>query len=225
MKIDFLPFFLSVELSILTTLILLIISFPPAIILSYKRFMLKPFFESIITLPLVLPPTVIGFYLLILFSPNWIFGTFLENMFNIRLVFSFEGIVIASCIYSLPFMISPLKNGMQSVDRSLLEVSYTLGKSKIETFFRIIIPNIKPSILTGIIMTFAHTMGEFGVILMIGGNITGKTKVASIEIYERVEKLDYNFAHIYSIILVVLSFLILLTVNSFKVKKNKEFLL
>jgi molybdate transport system permease protein len=225
MKIDLLPFLVSIKLSLITTIILLIISFPIALILAFKHFKLKVFFESIITLPLVLPPTVIGFYLLIFFSPRWVVGSFFENVFNIKIIFSFLGIVVASCIYSLPFMIQPLKNGMQNLDRNLLEVSYTLGKSKVETFFRIIIPNIKQSIISGIVMTFAHTMGEFGVILMIGGNISGETRTASIAIYDKVEQLDYNFAHFYSIILILISLFVLIIVNTINSQKRKDVIL
>jgi molybdate transport system permease protein len=222
MNIDFLPFFVSIKLSVITTLILLIICFPLAILIGGKKFRLKPVAETIISLPLVLPPTVIGFYLLMFLSPRWIIGSFFENVFNVRLVFSFTGIVIASCVYSFPFMIQPLKNGIEAFDRSLLEASYSLGKSKIETFFRIIIPNIKTNIVTGIVMTFAHTMGEFGVILMIGGNISGQTRVASIAIYDKVEQLDYNFAYVYSIILVSISILILILLNLLNNRKKEN---
>ena len=220
MNIDFMPFFLSIKLSVITTFILLIICFPPAIFIGTKEFKLKPLAETVISLPLVLPPTVIGFYLLVFLSPRWIIGGFFEHFFNIRLVFSFAGIVIASCVYSLPFMLQPLKNGIQSLDRTLIEASYSLGKSKTETFFRIIIPNIKPNIITGIVMTFAHTMGEFGVILMLGGNIPGKTRVASIAIYDNVEQLNYGFASVYSAILIVFSIIILVIVNSFNNRKK-----
>lgn len=222
MKINLVPFGVSLSLSILTTLILLVVIFPLALFLGFTKSKLKPIFESIFTLPLVLPPTVLGFYILLMLSPRNAFGVFLEKYFDVRLAFNFSGILIASCIYSLPFMLQPLKNGIESVNRSLLEVSYTLGKSNLETFFRIILPNIKPFIFTGVVMTFAHTMGEFGVVLMVGGNIPNKTKVASIYIFENVEILNYGEAHIYSMILIAMSFIILIAVNltNLNMKRN-----
>ena len=222
MKINPAPFGISLTLSLLTTIILLIITFPLAIFLGFKKNRIKSALEAFFTLPLVLPPTVLGFYILLMLSPRNAFGIFLEKYFDIRLAFSFPGILIASCIYSFPFMLQPLKNGTESINRSLLEASYTLGKSKIETVFRIILPNIKTFIFTGIVMTFAHTMGEFGVVLMVGGNLPGRTKVASIYIYENVEILNYGEAHIYSIILIAMSFAILLAVNLINFNAKKE---
>lgn len=218
--IDYTPFLTSIRLASLTTCVLLVVTFPLAYLLSMKQFRLKPFFESLINLPLVLPPTVIGFYLLLLFSPRFFFGGLIEELFNIRLVFSFAGLVVASCIYSLPFMIQPLINGMEQFDKTYIDASYSLGKSKLETLFHVIIPNIIPNIITGMVMTFAHTMGEFGVVLMIGGNIPGDTKVASIAIYDRVEELDYKAAHQYALLLVAISFIILLIVHITKKRSN-----
>jgi molybdate transport system permease protein len=225
MNIDFTPFIVSLKLSSITTLILFIFGMPVSAFIAYKKFKLKPVVESIITLPLVLPPTVIGFYLLLLLSPHWIIGSFFERYFNVRLVFSFTGIVIASCIYSIPFMIQSLKNGMESIDMSLIEASYSLGKGRIETFFRIIIPNMKNFIVTGLVMTFSHTMGEFGVILMLGGNIEGQTRVASIAIYDKVEQLDYHFAFVYSLILISISVLILVFLNYLNAGRKKDLIL
>ena len=222
MNIDFEPFLVSLKLSFFTTIILLIASFPLALFLAFKKFKLKFIIESFLSLPLILPPTIIGFYLLLFFSPRGLIGSFIENVFNVRVVFSFAGIVIASCIYSFPFMLQPLKNGLESIDKNIIEASYTLGKNKITTFFKLILPNMKNEIYSGIVMTFAHTMGEFGVILMIGGNIPGITRVASIAIYDKVEQLDYNFANIYSIILIIMSFSILISLNLLKKNKNRE---
>jgi molybdate transport system permease protein len=163
-------------------------------------------------LPLVLPPTVLGFYLLIFLSKNGILGNLWERLFGNPLIFRFEGILIASVVFSLPFMVHPLTAGFRSVNKSLIEASYTLGKSKLTTLFKIIIPNIKYSFITGIVLTFIHTVGEFGGVLMVGCSIEGETKVISISIYDAVESLDYTTAHVYSGILLIFSFLILLFV-------------
>lgn len=220
-SIDFTPFYISFKLAFITTFILFFISLPLSWFLAQSNSKLKPFLEAIISLPLVLPPSVLGFYLLVAFSYNSFLGEFFQEYFDIKLVFNFTSLVIASCIYSLPFMIQPLQSGMQSVDKSMLEASYISGKSKFETLFKIVLPNIKPSVLTALIITFAHTVGEFGVVLMIGGSIPNETKVASVAIYEFVEILDYKTAHIYSAIMVSLSFLVLLAVYIFNHKQKK----
>lgn len=219
MIFNYQPLWLSLQLAIITTVFLLIIGIPLSSLLAFRSFRFKSVTEAIISLPLVLPPTVLGFYLLIAFSPNNLVGEFLQNHFDIRLVFSFPGLVAGSVIYSLPFMIHPLQAGFQGIPKVYKEASYTLGKGKVKTLFKVILPNIKPSILTGIVLTFAHTIGEFGVVLMIGGNIPGKTKVASIAVYDEVESLNYHAAHIYSIILLLVSFFILLLAYSW----NKRF--
>ena len=149
-------------------------------------------------------------------------GAFFEEYFGIKLVFNFTGLVIASCFYSLPFMIQPLQSGFESLNKNMLEASYICGKSKIETLFKIALPNIKPALMTAIIVTFAHTVGEFGVVLMVGGSIPDQTKVASVAIYEFVEIMDYTNAHIYSVIMVILSFLTLLGVYIFNGKQKKS---
>ena len=163
-------------------------------------------------MPLVLPPTVLGFYFLMAFSPNNGVGSWLNSVLGIKLVFSFTGLVIASVIYSLPFMVHPIQSGLSSISKSITEASYVMGKSKWETLFKIQLPQIKPAILTGIVLSFAHTVGEFGVVLMIGGNIPGKTKVASIAIYDEVEALNYDAANFYSLVLFAITFCILLLV-------------
>jgi len=221
-SIDFTPLFLSFKLAFYTTFILFFISLPIAWYLSQTKSKLKPILESIFSLPIVLPPTVLGFYLLWAFSQNSLIGEYLQKTFDISLVFSFEGIVIASCIYSLPFMLQPLQSGIESLNKNIIEASYTLGKNKLTTLFKVVLPNIKPSIYTALIITFAHTIGEFGVVLMVGGSIPGVTKVASIAIYEYVENLDYTSAHIYSFILLLLSFLVLVIVNFYNYSKRKN---
>lgn len=206
------PIILTLKLAAITTVILTLISIPIANWLSQTKTRYKPIIEALISMPLVLPPTVLGFYLLIAFSPNNAFGTWLNTWLGLRLIFSFEGLVFASIIYSLPFMVHPIQSGLSSIPNSLKEASYVLGKSKLETLFKVSLPNIKASLLTGIILSFAHTMGEFGVVLMIGGNIPGQTKVASIAIYDEVESLNYGLANTYSLILLSLTFTILLVV-------------
>ncbi|MCA6073496.1 molybdate ABC transporter permease subunit [Fulvivirga sedimenti] len=208
------PIILTFQLATVTTLLLLLISVPFAYWLSETRSKLKPVVETLVSMPLVLPPTVLGFYLLVAFSPSNDFGAWLDNTFGIQLVFSFEGLVVASIIYSLPFMVQPIQSGLSSLPSSLREGSYVMGKSRVTTLFRILLPNIRPALLTGIVLAFAHTIGEFGVVLMIGGNIPDKTRVASIAIYDEVESLNYAAANTYSVFLFVVCFLILLLVYS-----------
>ena len=203
------PIFLTLELAFLTTIILFFLAIPVANWLSHKKNILKTIAEVVVSLPLVLPPTVIGFYLLLAFSPANSFGKFLEHYFDIRLAFSFGGLLIGSVIYSLPFMVHPILSGLNSLPSSLEEASYSLGKTKMQTLFKVLLPNIKPSLLTGIVLTFAHTIGEFGVVLMIGGNIPGKTNVASIAVYDEVEALNYHNANVYAALLVAISVTIL----------------
>lgn len=203
---------LTFQLAIITTVILMALGIPLAHWLAYSKFKAKPIIETFISMPLVLPPTVIGFYLLVVFSPNNAFGTWLKDWFDLQLVFSFEGLVVASIIYSLPFMVHPIQSAFNSFPRHLIESARLLGKSKSQILFRVLIPNITSSLLTGIVLAFTHTIGEFGVVLMIGGNIAGETKVASIAIYDEVEALNYSVANTYSGILVTFSFCILLVV-------------
>ncbi|MFN3975744.1 MAG: molybdate ABC transporter permease subunit [Aquificaceae bacterium] len=204
--IDLGPFWLTIKLSLITSLFLLILGIPLAYFMAYSKSPFALILEVITTLPLVLPPTVLGFYLLLLFSKNSPLGSFLENFLGLRLLFTFEGLVVASIIYSLPMMTHPLISGYRSVPKSLIEASWTLGKSKLETLIRVILPNMKASILVGLVLSFAHTLGEFGVVLMVGGNIEGETRVASIVIYNAVESIDYKTAHLYSLLLLSLSF-------------------
>jgi len=214
MAFDYQPLWLSIRLALVTTILLLVIGVPLSSFLAFRSFRFKPVVEAIISLPLVLPPSVLGFYLLVAFSPNNFLGRVLQNNFDLRLIFSFPGLVVGSMIYSLPFMLHPLQAGFQALPGGLREASYSLGKSKWQTLLRVLIPNIKPALLTGIVLTFAHTLGEFGVVLMIGGNVEGKTRVASIAIYDEVESLHFHAAHIYSIVLLFISFVILLIAYS-----------
>nr|BAU79757.1 putative molybdenum ABC transporter, permease protein [uncultured Aquificaceae bacterium] len=211
-QIDFSPFYLTFKLAFITTVILFIMGLPISYFLAYSNFRLKSAVEAVVALPLVLPPSVLGFYLLLILSRNGFLGKFWEESFGHQLAFHFEGIVLASVIFSFPFMVHPLTSGFRSINKSWIEASYTLGKSKLETLFKVILPNMKPAIITGITLSFAHTIGEFGVVLMVGGSIEGETKVVSIAIYDAVEKLDYTTAHIYSGILFGLSFFVLLVI-------------
>lgn len=205
------PLVLTFELALAVTGILFVIGVPLACWIAFSRSRFKYIIETIVSMPLVLPPTVIGFYLLVVFSPQHFLGHFLESVLGVRVVFSFAGLVIGSVIFSLPFMVNPIKAGLQNFPPGLMEASFCLGKSRRETLFRVILPNIKPALLTGIVMAFAHTIGEFGVVLMIGGNIPGETRLASIAIYNEVEALNYDTAGLYSLILVTISFFILLS--------------
>ncbi|SEN15171.1 molybdate transport system permease protein [Chitinophaga rupis] len=220
--IKFDPIWLTLKLAFGTTLILFIVAVPLANWLSGKRNIFKTVIEAIVSMPLVLPPTVIGFYLLLAFSPANGFGKWLEQWLNLRLVFSFSGLLIASVIYSLPFMVHPIRSGLSSLPPSLKEAAYSLGKTKWQTLLKVLLPNIKPSMLTAIVLSFAHTVGEFGVVLMIGGNMPGKTRTASIAIYDEVETFNYYNANVYAGILLVLSFITLLILYSFNRKTQQQ---
>lgn len=227
METDFIDtLLLTAKLATATTGILFLLGLPVAYILAYTRYRIKVIFEALICMPMVLPPTVLGYYLLVAFSPQNGFGRFIEQYFDVRLAFSFEGILIASVIAGLPFMIQPLQSGLTSLPASFREASYTLGKSRITTFFRVLLPNIKSSTITGISLTFAHCIGEFGIVLMVGGNIPGQTRIASIAIYDEVQTLNYSVANKYSLILFVTSFVLLTIIYSinkgFRMKTRGE---
>jgi len=219
--IDLSPFWLTAKLASITTIILLVISVPIANWLAYGKSKIKPVMETFVSMPLVLPPSVLGFYLLLAFSPQNAFGKFLDQYFNTRLVFSFGGLVICSVIYSLPFMIHPIQSGLKNLSPSLREASFTLGKSRMTTLMKVLLPNIRPSVITGIVLTFAHTIGEFGVVLMVGGGIPGKTRVISIAVYDEVQSMNYHTANIYAAILFAFSFLILFSVYLINSKSNE----
>lgn len=209
---DWQPLILTFQLAAVTTVLLLLVSIPLAYWLAFSKKKIKPVIETLVSMPLVLPPTVLGFYLLVAFSPSNTFGNWLDEWLGLRLVFSFEGLVLASIIYSLPFMVHPIQSGLANLSPSLREAAYVLGKSRRATLFKVLLPNIKPSLLTGVVLAFAHTVGEFGVVLMIGGSMPGRTKVASIAIYDEVEALNYGAANFYSLVLFAITFSILLVV-------------
>ena len=208
---------LTFKLAAITTAILLVIAIPLASFLVFSKIRFKSILETIVSMPLVLPPSVLGFYLLLAFSPVSTIGSFLVDH-GIRLAFSFEGLVIGSVLFSLPFMVHPIQSALAQVPLSIFEASYTLGKSKLQTMLRVILPSIRHGLISGIVLAFAHTVGEFGVILMIGGNIPDETRVASIAIYDEVESLNYAMAHQYALTLFVVTFVILLLVYTINKK-------
>jgi len=223
MNLDFEPFLISFKLAFYTTLILFIIAVPLSWYLSQTKSKMKPALEALTALPIVLPPTVIGFYILFTLSANSPIGAFFEQTFGIKLVFNFTSLVIASCFYSLPFMVQPLQAAIENMPKSFIEASYICGKNSFQTIIHVILPNIKPAVITAVVTTFAHTIGEFGVVLMVGGSIPGETKVASIAIYEFVEMLDYESAHIYSLLMISISFLVLFCVYYFNFKHKVKY--
>jgi molybdate transport system permease protein len=212
---------LTGKLATWTTVLLLLIGFPLAYLLAYKRFLWKPLLEALINMPMVLPPTVLGFYMLVAYSPSNAFGRFLEQYFDLRLAFSFGGVLLASILFSLPFMVQPLQNGLLAIPVSLREASATLGKSPVTTFFRVLIPNMIPSVVTAVAMTFAHCIGEFGVVIMVGGNMPGETRVASIAIYDEVQAMNYDRANQYSMVLFLISFVLLTVIYSMNSRKKR----
>nr|WP_213019369.1 molybdate ABC transporter permease subunit [Hymenobacter sp. BT559] len=209
---------LTLALASCTTALLLLLGLPLAYALAHSRSRLRPLAEAVVSLPLVLPPTVIGFYLLLAFSDSTALGRFLIEKLGLSLNFSFPGILVGSLVYSLPFMVQPLQAGFQQLPRSLTEAAYTLGKSRGTTLWRVLLPNMKPALLNGAVLTFAHTLGEFGVVLMIGGNLPGRTRVASIAIYDEVQSLQYDQANAYAGTLLAVAFAILVGLYWFSKK-------
>lgn len=218
---DLTALWLTFKLAGLSTVLLLIICLPCAYWLAKTHWRFKFIIEALIAMPLVLPPTVLGFYLLMLMSPNGLLGQVSSALGLGTLAFSFSGLVIGSCIYSLPFVLQPLQNAFSSIDSRPLDVAASLGATPVERFITVILPTIKPGVITATVLGFAHTLGEFGVVLMIGGNIPGQTQVVSIAIYDHVETLQYQQAHILSGTLLLISFLLLLAVFA----SNRKFML
>jgi len=200
----FSPLFLSIKLALITVLILLIIGMPLAFWLARTRSRIKPVIEAIVTMPLILPPTVLGFYLLLLISPNGPVGNLFIKITGEHLAFSFNGLVLGSIIYSMPFVIQPIQLAFEGIHENIFEAAQSLGASAINRFFTIAVPLAKEGILTATVLGVAHTLGEFGVVLMIGGNIPGKTQVVSIAIYDYVEAMEYQTANLLSTILIII---------------------
>jgi molybdate transport system permease protein len=205
---------LTLKLASLTTVILLIVGTPIALWLARTRSWLKGPVGAVVALPLVLPPTVIGFYLLLLLGPNGALGQFTQSIGLGTLTFSFTGLVIGSVLYSMPFVVQPLQNAFVAIGSRPLEVAATLRASPWDTFYSVVLPLARPGFITGAILGFAHTVGEFGVVLMIGGNIPQKTRVVSTQIYNHVESLEYAQAHWLAGSMLVFSFLVLLALYS-----------
>jgi len=218
MNYDWQPLLLTFKLAAVTSFILCLIGIPCAWWLSQTRMRCKPVLETLVSMPLVLPPSVLGFYLLLAFSPaNW-FGGWVEHVAGLKLAFSFQGLVLASVIFSFPFLVHPVQSGFQNLAPSLSEAAYTLGKNRSQIFLHVLLPNIQPQLLAGVVLAFAHTIGEFGVVLMIGGNLPGQTRVASIAIYDEMESLNYDSANFYALVLFGVCFTILFAVHLFNKK-------
>lgn len=206
------PVWLSLQLASVTVVVLLIIATPLAWWLAFTRARARAAVEAVVALPLVLPPTVLGFYLLILMGPASALGSLWVQLTDTTLTFSFTGLVIASVIYSFPFAVQPLQTAFEAVGRAPLEAAATLGASPLQSFWRVASPLAARGYLSAIVLGFAHTLGEFGVVLMVGGSIPGSTKVVSIAVYEHVETVNYPAAHVLSAGLLIFSFVVLLGV-------------
>jgi molybdate transport system permease protein len=204
------PLWLSAQLAAVTMVLLIIFGTPLAWWLSQTESRWKPAAQAIIAMPIVLPPTVLGFYLLILLGPQGAIGSWWVQLTGSTLTFSFTGLVIASCIYSLPFAVQPLQNAFESLPRQTLEFAWTQGASKVDAFVNVAVPLSLRGFVAAAVLSFAHTLGEFGVVLMVGGNIPGETRVISIAIYDQVEMLNYGAAHQMSLMLIVFAFCVLL---------------
>lgn len=206
---DWQAFGLTIRLASLVTCVLFVLGLPIAYWIAHSRWRWKFLVEAVVALPIVLPPTVLGFYVLIMLGPHGLLGRWWEAWTGQRLAFTFSGLVIGSVFYSLPFAVQPFVASFAAVDRKLLAASATLGASKLETFFRVVLPLSVPGLVAGLALTFAHTMGEFGVVLMVGGNIPGVTRTVSIDIYDRVQAFDHAAANQTSLVLLAMSFIAL----------------
>jgi len=216
---DFTPFYVTFKLATLTTVILFIIGVPIGYLIAFSRWKGKILFESLLMLPIVLPPTVLGFYFLHFLGRNSAVGGFLESTFGIRLAFTFPGILLGSLIFCTPFMLIPIINGFRSIPKNLIESTFLLKKSRWNAVWHVYLPFIRKNLLNGILLTFAHTIGEFGLVLMIGGKMN-ETNVASVAIYDEMNRSNYEQVHIYAAILLVISFVLILSLLIFTRKSN-----
>ena len=206
---DWQAFWLTIRLAVIVAAILVVIGLPIAYWITYSRWRWKFLIEAMVALPIVLPPTVLGFYVLVALGSRSPLGRWWQNLTGHPLAFTFAGLVIGSVLYSLPFAVQPFAASFSGVDRKLLEASATLGVSKLRTFVRVVLPLSVPGLITGIALSFAHTMGEFGVVLMVGGNIPGVTRTVSIDIYDKVQMFDYGGANQTAFVLLLISFAVL----------------
>src|SRR2546430_72644 len=209
MVIDWEPFWLTLQLAVIVSAILLVIGLPIAYWIAFSRSRLKFLVEAVVALPIVLPPTVLGFYVLVALGPRSPLGRWWIALTGHTLTFTFEGLMIGSIIYSLPFAVQPFAASFAAVDARLLSASAILGASKWRTFFHVILPLSLSGLVTGVALSFAHTMGEFGVVLMVGGNIPGVTRTVSIAIYDHVQALEYSAANATALVLLAMSFVVL----------------
>lgn len=210
------PLLLSFQLAAATTAALALLGLPLAYWLALGASRLRPFVHALVSLPLVLPPTVLGFYLLVALGPASPVGRWLESALGARLVFSFGGLLVGSVVYSLPFMVHPIESALAALPPSLAEAACILGKSRWETFWRVQLPNIRPALLAGVVLSFAHTIGEFGLVLMIGGGIPGRTRVASIAVFNEVEAMNYGAANHYALVLLAVTFPVLAALELYR---------
>jgi molybdate transport system permease protein len=211
---------LTLRVAALTTVVLLLVGTPLAWWLARTRSWLKKPLGALVALPIVLPPTVLGFYLLVLMGPHGSVGQWTQAMGLGLLPFSFAGLVVASVLYSLPFMVQPIQNAMEAMGTRPLEVAASLRASPLDTFFSVVVPLCKPGFVTGAIMCFAHTVGEFGVVLMVGGNIPGVTRVISVQIYDHVEAMEYGDAHRLAAVMLGFSFAVLLALHMYNGRRR-----
>ena len=217
---DLATIWLTLRLAATVTILLLIFATPLAWWLARTQSWFKGPVSAIVALPLVLPPTVLGFYLLIAMGPNGAIGQFTQALGLGTLPFTFWGLVLGSMVYSLPFVVQPIQNAIEAVGNRPIEAAATLGAGPIDRFFTVVLPLAKPGFMTATILGFAHTVGEFGIVLMIGGSIPSETRVVSVQIYDHVEALEYAQAHVLSGVMVVFSFLVLLTLYTFQRKRK-----
>ncbi len=206
---DWQAFWLTLRLALLVAATLLVLGLPVAYWITYSRWRLKFLVEAVVALPIVLPPTVLGFYVLVALGSRSPLGQWWQSWTGHTLAFTFEGLVIGSILYSLPFAVQPFAASFAAVDPRLINASATLGASSLRTFFRVVLPLSVPGLVTGVALSFAHTMGEFGVVLMVGGNIPGVTRTVSIDIFDQVQALNYSGANQTALVLLVISFGIL----------------
>ena len=209
---DYTPFLITFKLALSTTVILFLVSIPLSYFLAFSKWKGKILFESLLMLPIILPPTVLGFYFLTYIGPGSSVGAFFEDYLGISFAFSFEGILFGSIIYCTPFMLSPMINGFRSIPGNIVESTYLLGKSRFNAMWYVFLPNMKRSIWSAVLLTFAHTIGEFGLILMIGGKMD-ETNVASVAIFDEMNALNYDVAHHYSLLLLLISFVLIVVLH------------